>query len=82
MLEGSIGPTPQNAAMVGQPRGIDYAELIRQGLPPALVKSLAESQDYGKAKVARTVETVDASGRPITIQVDEFGKPVGEGMRQ
>lgn len=83
--QGSAGPTMANAqrmdAMPAQPRH-DWRRLIAMGVPIEQVKAMAEADTLGKPKVARTVDTVDAQGRPVTIQLDEQGRPVGDGMRQ
>lgn len=87
-LAGGGGPTNAAAARVGQ--GLDEQQLlerVRAGVAAGLIKAddakaLIESQNWGRQKVARTAETVDAQGRPVSLQLDEFGQPVGEGMRQ
>lgn len=87
-LAGGGGPSVANAAKIGQ--GQDPQQLlerVRAGVAAGLIKAddakaLIESQNWGRARVARTAETVDAQGRPVTLQLDEFGQPVGEGMRQ
>lgn len=81
-MAGGGGPTQANAAQIGQRAPIDFQALIREGVDPKLVLALAESRNYGRPKVARTVETQDAQGKPVTIQLDEHGQAVGEGMRQ
>jgi len=81
----SGGPTNDAANMVGQVPPMNpqtYQRLIAEGLPVEQVKALAESAAWGKPEVARTIETVDPQGRPITVQYDKFGNRVGEGMLQ
>lgn len=65
----------------GQPASIDYQSLVRQGVPLEMVKALAESQNFGRPKVARTIETMQ-NGKPVQLQVDEYGNPVGQGLEQ
>jgi hypothetical protein len=52
------------------------------GVPVEIVKARFEAKNYGRSKVARTIDGKDAQGRPITLQVDEFGKPIGEAVQQ
>lgn len=79
---GITGPRPEALSTVGQRAPIDYQGLIAQGVPPELVQKLAESRNYGRDKVARTVEGRDAQGRPVTFQQDEFGNTVGAPIQQ
>ena len=83
----SIGGGPTNAAaqLVGQRPGYSQEDIARYLAFGGDIKDLqgvVESRDWGRPKVARTIETTDANGKPITVQVDEFGKPVGEGFQQ
>jgi hypothetical protein len=81
----SGGPTNDAANMVGQVPPMNpqtYQRLIAEGLPVDRVKALAESAVWGKPEVARTIETVDPQGRPVTVQYDKFGNRVGDGMLQ
>jgi hypothetical protein len=79
-VSGITGPRPSALGVVGQRKPIDFQGLIAAGVPHEVVKALADSQDYGKAKVARTVEIKGPDGKPATIQLDEFGKPVGQNL--
>jgi hypothetical protein len=76
---------PQDMQIGGLPnlnkQGIDYQSLIRQGVPLEQVKALAESANFGRPKVARTIEGMQG-GRPATLQYDEYGQPVGQGVEQ
>jgi hypothetical protein len=67
-----IGPTGS---------GGDYTALLQQGVPYELVKQLADSRNLGREEVARTIETM-RNGRPVTMQFDKFGNPVGRGQEQ
>lgn len=80
-MAGGGGPSPANAAMLGQRKPIDYQALMAQGVPPELVQKLAESANYGRQEVARTVETMEG-GRPATVQFDKFGGRVGDALPQ
>ena len=79
---GITGPRPEALQSVGQPKAIDYQSLIAQGVPPELVQKLAESRNYGRDKVARTIDGRDEQGRPVTYQQDEYGNRVGAPIQQ
>jgi hypothetical protein len=64
----------------GQP--LDYSELIRQRVPADVVKALAESANYGRAKVARTIKGIGPDGKEYEYQTDEYGQKVGDGLAQ
>jgi hypothetical protein len=55
---------------------------LQLGVDPDEIPKLAALSNVGRAKVARTVEGVDETGRPVTYQVDEFGQRVGDGIGQ
>jgi len=76
---GIAGPRPEALAGVGHRAPIDYRALIAAGVPPELVKQIAESGDYGRPEVARTIEQMGAAG-PETVQFDKFGGRVGGGI--
>lgn len=76
---GVTGPRPQALDVVGTRPQVDYQGLIAQGVPPELVQKLAESRNYGRDEVARTVEVMGPNG-PETVQVDKFGNRVGQGF--
>lgn len=77
------GPTVANAAQIGQRQAPNWNSLAMQYPDQIeLIKKLSEAQNFGAPKVARTVETVDGQGRPVTLQLDEQGRPVGQGMQQ
>lgn len=75
------GPTLEKAQMIGQRPALDANSLIGQGVPLETVKSLFEAQNFGKPKVARTVEGQDKDGNKVTYQLDEFGQIVGDGVQ-
>lgn len=77
----SKGPTISKAQMIGQRPALDANSLIGQGVPLETVKSLFEAQNFGKPKVARTVEGQDKDGNKVTYQLDEFGQIVGDGVQ-
>jgi hypothetical protein len=41
---------------------------------------VSEAQNFGRPKVARTIEVAGKDGRPVTIQADEFGRPIGPDL--
>lgn len=79
---GVSGPRPEAAAAIGQQPPVNYQALLAAGVPPELVKSLSEARNYGRDKVARTVEARDAQGRPVTLQQDDYGGTVGAPLQQ
>lgn len=81
-LAGGGGPTPQNAAKIGQTRAPDWQALaLRFPDQVELIKKLSESGNFGRSKVARVEETMDG-GRPVKRQFDEYGAPVGDVLPQ
>ena len=73
------GMSPENAARIGERQPTDWGSLAARFPDQVdLIKKLSESQDFGKSKVARTIETTDANGRPVTLSVDEFNRPIGK----
>lgn len=57
----------------------DYTSLIRQGVPVEIVKSLAESANFGRPKVARTADIEGPNGAKMIQGFDDYGMPVGQG---
>ena len=58
--DGTLPPelsTGQTFPALQQAGQIDYQELIRQGAPVEVVKALAESKNFGRSKVVRTIDT-------------------------
>lgn len=76
---GVTGPRPEALGVVGQRRPVDFQQLVAQGVPPDLAKNLAEAQNWGRQKVARTIEEAGPSG-PVTVQFDDYGNRVGGGI--
>lgn len=79
-VSGITGPRPEALAVVGGRRPIDAQALVAQGVPVETVKALMESPNFGRAKVARTVEVDDGQGGKQTVQLDDYGNRVGAGM--
>lgn len=82
-LAGGGGPTQQNAAQIGQQQPMNWQALAAQ-YPDQLdlIKKLAESNNFGRNKVARTIEGKDAQGRPVTYSVDDYNNPIGTPIQQ
>lgn len=86
-LAGGGGPTQANAVVMdrlpqGQLGPIDIPTALGKGYTPKEIEELQALRNSGRPKVVRTVETTDAQGRPVILQLDEFGRPVGQGMAQ
>ncbi len=86
-LAGGGGQTQANAVVMdrlpqGQLGPIDIPTALGKGYTPKEIEELQALRNSGMPKVARTVETTDAQGRPVILQLDEFGRPVGQGMAQ
>lgn len=60
--------------------GFNVQAAIAAGFDPEEIQKYAALQNLGRQEVARTIETTDAQGRPITVQLDKFGGRIGEGM--
>jgi hypothetical protein len=52
-------------------------QAIAAGVPVETVKSYYESRNFGRDKVARTVEIEGAGGEKLIQSYDDFGQPVG-----
>lgn len=59
---------------------IDFQKGLTLGMEPKFLKGMAELPNAGRAKVARTITVPGADGKPMTVQYDDFGAPVGEGV--
>jgi hypothetical protein len=51
--------------------------MIKAGVPHELVKSIAESANYGRTKVARTMDVEGTDGTKLTRSFDDFNQQVG-----
>jgi hypothetical protein len=52
-------------------------QAIAAGVPVETVKSYYESRNFGRDKVARTVEIEGAGGEKLIQSYDDFGQPIG-----
>ena len=58
----------------------DYRRAAEIGVSPDQIKGYMELPNAGRAKVARTITVPGVDGRPMTIQLDEYGNQQGEGF--
>jgi hypothetical protein len=72
-----IGAQPQIGG--GQ---TDYRSLFQQGVPFEKLKQLADTSNLGQSEVARTVSVPGPNGEKMVLQLDKFGKPVGQPMSE
>jgi hypothetical protein len=76
------GPTVAKAQNIGQTQPVNFQQLSAMGVPFERLKQLAESQNLGRSKVARTVKGMGPDGKEYEYQVDDYGNKVGDGMAQ
>lgn len=60
--------------------GFNVQRAIALGMDPDTIQKYAALPNVGRQEVARTIETTDGQGRPITVQLDKFGNRIGEGL--
>ena len=60
--------------------GFNVQRAIALGMDPDTIQKYAALPNVGRQEVARTIETTDGQGRPVTVQLDKFGNRIGEGM--
>lgn len=65
-----------------QTNGFDVRRALELGMAPKQIQEYADLQNVNRQEVARTVEGVDANGRPVTFQFDKYGQPVGQAVGQ
>lgn len=73
----------KNALLQGLQSGqikLNPAEALAAGLGREDISFLASADTLGMPKVARTLERAGAGGLPETVQLDEYGRPVGAAM--
>ena len=79
-------PFVSQGAQVDQPSirsnsGFDVQRALQLGMSPEQIQKYAELTNVGRQEVARTVEGME-NGRPVTLQYDKYGQPVGRGVEQ
>lgn len=77
---GSVGQVT-SPRLDAQPNKFDPMQFVRLGGSIDEAQKLAGMGDWGRAEVARTLESQDAQGNKITLQFDKFGRPVGDGVQ-
>ena len=80
-VEDSAAPEQAAASQpVAQQPSFNWQAALQAGYTPEEIQKLAGLQNIGRQEVARTIETTDAQGRPVTVQLDKFGNRIGEGL--
>ena len=82
LVNDALPPDLQIGALkpLQEPGKIDYQALVRSGVPYELVKQLADSQNLGRQKVARTADIEGPNGSKLVQGYDDYGQPVGQGV--
>ena len=83
---GGVPFVSQEGAQVDQPSirsnsGFDVQRALQWGMSPEQIQKYYELSNLGRQEVARTVEGME-NGRPVTLQYDKYGQPVGRGVEQ
>lgn len=78
-------PFVSQGVKVDQPsmrtRGFDVQRALELQMTPEQIQKYYELSNLGRQEVARTVEGME-NGRPVTLQYDKYGQPVGRGVEQ
>jgi hypothetical protein len=74
------GTMPQ-AAIAPQQGGIDVQAALRANYTAKEIQELDALRNIGLNKVARTMKGMQ-NGREVDQQLDDYGRPVGQGMEQ
>ena len=78
-------PFVSQGVKVDQPsmrtRGFDVQRALEMQMTPEQIQKYYELSNLGRQEVARTVEGME-NGRPVTLQYDKYGQPVGRGVEQ
>lgn len=77
---GSVGQVT-SPRLDAQPNKFDPMQFVRLGGSIDEAQKLAGMGDWGRAEVARTLESQDAQGNKITLQFDKFGRQAGDGVQ-
>ena len=77
---GSVGQVT-SPRLDAQPNKFDPMQFVRLGGSIDEAQKLAGMGDWGRAEVARTLESQDAQGNKVTLMFDKFGRPVGDGVQ-
>lgn len=76
MFSQPMGAAPMQAT----PGGFDVQGAVAAGFSPEEIAAYAGLSNIGRPKVARTVEVDDGNGGKATVQVDDYGQPVGQKL--
>ena len=78
-------PFVSQGVKVDQPsmrtRGFDVQRALELQMTPEQIQKYYELSNLGRQEVTRTVEGME-NGRPVTLQYDKYGQPVGRGVEQ
>lgn len=78
-------PFVSQGVKVDQPsmrtRGFDVQRALELQMTPEQIQKYYDLSNLGRQEVARTVEGME-NGRPVTLQYDKYGQPVGRGVEQ
>ena len=80
---GNVAPTKANQSLLGQAPKLTpaiVAQFAQASVPLESLQKVIESRNWGRDKVAGTVETTDAQGRPVTRMRTDYGDFIGDAM--
>ncbi len=78
-----MGPAQGMANQTGGPPQLDVRRMLLEGYTTKEINDIAATMRNGNMdKVARTIESRDAQGRPIVTQHDEYGRAIGAPAEQ
>lgn len=63
-----------------QPNQANPRQMLALGMSPDFIKTYMTADTLSLPKVARTVEVDDGNGGKATMQLDEYGRPVGNSL--
>jgi len=64
-------------AIAPRSSGVDVQRALLAGYSPKEIEELDKLRNVGLDKVARTVQGQDEAGKPVTFQMDDFGRKIG-----
>jgi len=64
-------------AIAPRSSGVDVQRALMAGYSPKEIEELDKLRNVGLDKVARTVQGQDETGKPVTFQMDDFGRKIG-----
>lgn len=69
--------TPTIPGVASSAGGIDVQRALSVGYSPKEIEEFDKLRNIGLDKVERTVQGMDDNGKPVTFQLDAFGRKVG-----